>query len=245
MPYAEKLTGVYRIVNRAEKLCYVGSSGNLLKRRAEHFRQLRKNQHPNARLQTAYNVYGEDVFEWIEEVSCAEEADARELELLVLKGDLLFEEAPGYNIALDASPMMGRTHSEYTKQKISETKRSQAKPLDIAARKQLEQAQTARRLSNEEHRKRVQFIVENDHLSYVDRAKAVGLQPSSVRKLYLQHAAAYGKKPPPARPSYDRGISDKVEHIRSNPDKTFKTLASELGCSANSVSVLARRYNLR
>jgi group I intron endonuclease len=245
MPYAEQIVGVYRLVNHAEKLCYVGSSKNLFKRRAEHFRLLRKNTHPNARLQTAYNVYGEDVFEWIEEVSCAEESDARELELLVLKGDLCFEEAPGYNMALDAFPMMGRTHSEYTKQKIADTKRALAKPLDVAARKQLQQAQTARRLANAEHSKRVQFIVENDHLSYAERAKTVGLQPSSVRKLYLQHAAAYGKTPPPARPSYDRGISDKVEHIRSNPDKTFKMLASELGCSANSVSVLARRYNLR
>jgi group I intron endonuclease len=245
MPYATQHTGVYRIVNHAERLCYVGSSRNLFKRRAEHFRLLRRGEHPNERLQTAFNAYGEDVFEWIEEASCTEEQDAREIELLVLKGELTFEEAPGYNIALDAFPMMGRLHSDYTKQKISETKRAQAKALTPNEAKHLAQAQTDRRLKDPAHRAKIEYVVNNDHLSYAERARVVGLQPSSVRKLYLQYAAAYGKTPPPRRLSYDRGVSDKVEFIRSNPDKTFKTLARELGCSANSVSVLARRYKLR
>lgn len=245
MPYAEQLTGVYRLVNRHEKLCYVGSSKNLYKRRAEHFRLLRRKEHPNARLQAAFDAYGEDAFEWIEEVSCAEEADARELELLILKGELLFEEAPGYNIALDAFPMLGRTHTAYTKAKISETKQAVAQPLTAAAQEKLRAAQTARRMADETHRKKVEYIVNNDHLSYAERARALEMSLSAVRKIYLRYAAAYGKTPPPRRPSYDRGVSAKVEFIRANPDKTFKMLARELGCSATSVSVLVRRYKLR
>ena len=245
MPYAVQTTGVYRLVNRVEQRCYVGSSRNLAKRRAEHFRLLRRNEHPNPRLQTAFNVYGKDAFEWVEEVSCAEEPDAREIELLILKGELTFEEAADYNIACDAFPMLGRKHTEYTKQRISEVKKLQAKPLDKIATQNLCTAQTARRLANPEHRRKIEFIVNNDHLSYAERARAVGMETGSARKLFLRYAPAYGKVLPPKRTSYDRGIDEKIQFIRDNPDKTFKVLARELSCSPNSVAVLARRYNLR
>lgn len=245
MPYAAPATGVYRLVNHAERLCYVGSSRNLAKRRAEHFRLLRRNEHPNPRLQTAFNVYGEDVFEWVEEVACDEEQDAREIELMVLKGELTFEESAGYNIACDAFPMLGRTHTEYTKQRISETKKAQAKPIDDVKSKKLSDAQTARRLADPEHRRKLDYIMSNDHLSYAERGRFVGLNTSTTRKLFLRYAAAYGKVPPPKRASYDRGVDEKLQFIRDNPDKTFTALARELGCSPNSVRVLARRYNLR
>lgn len=245
MPYAAPATGVYRLVNHAEWLCYVGSSRNLAKRRAEHFRLLRRNEHPNPRLQTAFNVYGENVFEWIEEVSCSEEEDAREIELMALKGELTFEEAAGYNIACDAFPMLGRTHTEYTKQRISGTKKAQAKPIDAAGSKKLSDAQTARRLADPEYRRKLDYIMNNEHLSYAERGRAVGIEPSSARKLFLRYAAAYGKVPPPKRASYDRGVDEKLQFIRDNPDKTFTALARELGCSPASVGVLVRRYNLR
>lgn len=245
MPYAAPATGVYRLVNHAERLCYVGSSRNLAKRRAEHFRLLRRNEHPNPRLQSAFNIYGEDVFEWMEEVSCAEEQDAREIELQILRGELTFEEAPGYNIACDAFPMLGRTHTDYTKQRISETKRAQAKPVDAVGSKKLSEAQLARRLADPEHQRKLDYIMNNEHLSYAERGRAVGITPSSARKLFLRHAPAYGKVPPPKRASYDRGVDEKLQFIRANPDKTFTALARELGCSPFSVAVLARRYKLR
>lgn len=246
MPYAIQLTGVYRIVNRAERTAYVGSSRNLLKRRAEHFRLLRKGVHPNQNLQHAFNVHGENAFDWIEEISCTEENDARELELQLLKGELTFDEdTSSYNIAFDAFPMMGRTHSDYTKQRISDTKKACAKPLTQEAQQKLIVGQTKRRLSDPDHKQKVRYIVENDHLSYAERARAVGISTSSARKLFLRYAKDYGKVPPPPRVSYDRGVAEKLEYIRANPDKTLKTLARELGCSANSVGVLVRRYNLR
>ena len=178
-------------------------------------------------------------------MSCAKEPDAREIELLILKGDLTFEEAADYNIACDAFPMLGRKHTEHTKQRISEVKKLQAKPLNKIATKKLCDAQTARRLANPEHRQKIEFIVNNDHLSYAERAKAVGMKASSARKLFLRYAESYGKVLPPKRASYDRGVDRKLQFIRENPDKTFKMLARELNCSPNSVTVLAKRYNLR
>jgi group I intron endonuclease len=245
MPYAVKTIGVYRIVNRTERLCYVGSTRNLAKRRAEHFRLLRRGEHPNHRLQTAFNVYGEQAFEWVEEVSCSDIQDAQEIELGVLKGETTFEEVAGYNIARDSFPMMGRAHTEYTKQRIAATKRAQAKPLDEATRNKLSAAQIARRLSNPKFLSKLQYIMNNDHLSYAERGRAVGMDTSSVRKLFLRHAATYGKVVSPKRASYDRGVGEKIQFIRDHPGKTFSSLARELSCSPISVAVLARRYNLR
>jgi len=245
MPYAQRLTGVYRLVNRADRVSYVGSSGNLLKRKAEHFRLLRLGQHPNHRLQEAFTASGEDAFDWVAEVMCADLDDARDLELLVLRGELHFEEAADYNIASDAFPMLGRKHSESTRKRISETKKKAARPLGDEATKTLQAAQRVRRFADPAHAEKVRFIVENDHLTYAERARAVGITTASAHKLFVRYAADYGKLVPQARRSYDRGISSKLEHIRANPDKTLAALAKDLGCSATSISALVRRYNLR
>jgi len=245
MPYASQHTGVYRLVNRVERVSYVGSSRNLLKRRAEHFRLLRQGKHPNARLQAAFTQYGEAAFEWVYEVACVDLEDAREIELAALRGDLTFDESVEYNIARDAFPMMGRTHSAATKDRISKTKQGAARPLDARARQTLQTAQRARRLSDPEHAERVRFVMDNDHLSYAERARYLGLSLSTVRKLYLRYASDYGKRPPPARPSYDRGIAQKLEYIRAHPEKTLKAIAQDLNCSVTSISALVRRYLLR
>lgn len=245
MPYADRQAGVYRIVNKTERVSYVGSSGHLLKRRAEHFRLLRRGDHPNARLQTAFSAHGADAFEWLPEVVCDELSDAREVELSVLRGDLAFEEVVGYNIAVDAFPMLGRTHTAFTKAKIAATKRHAARPLAASETEKLAAAQRTRRRADPEHAKRLQYIMDNEHLSYAERARYVGISVSSARKLFLRYAAEYGKQPPMPRRSYDRGLEHKLEYIRANPTKTLRALAQDLGCSATSISALVRRYQLR
>ena len=245
MPYATARAGVYRLVNRVEHLAYVGSSSNLQKRRAEHFRLLRLGAHPNARLQAAFFCYGEAAFDWVEEVDCADLADARELELLILRGELQFEEGPGYNLAVDAFPMLGRTHTAHTRQRIAATKRAAARPLSPVETQAAEQAQRTRRLADSEHASRVRYVVENAHLTYAERARAIGVTTSTARKMYLRYAPSYGKVLAPARPSYDRGVAGKVEYIKARPGMTIKALAIDLACSATSVSTLIRRYKLR
>jgi len=245
MPYASPQTGVYRLVNRTECVSYVGSTSNLQKRRAEHFRLLRHGRHPNRLLQAAFTRYGEATFDWVDEVACVDLADAREIELATLRGDLSFEESAGYNIARDAFPMMGRTHSASTKERISQSKSAGARPLGAPARQKLQDSQRTRRFADPAHAARVQFIMDNDRLSYAERARYVGLSLSTARKLYLRYASDYGKRPPPTRPSYDRGVAPKLEYIRAHPEKTLKAVAQDLGCSATSISALVRRYQLR
>ena len=64
-------TGIYKIKNTLNDMCYVGSSNHIERRKTEHIGKLRRNQHKNSYLQNAWNKYGEDnfLFEIIEECS--------------------------------------------------------------------------------------------------------------------------------------------------------------------------------
>lgn len=56
--------GVYAIVHVGTGRVYVGSTSNLSKRWSRHRQELRDGTHRNAHLQAAWNLYGEDAFEW-------------------------------------------------------------------------------------------------------------------------------------------------------------------------------------
>jgi group I intron endonuclease len=61
--------GIYKITNKINGKCYIGSSLNITKRKNKHFGGLKLNIHPNKHLQSAYNKYGFEnfTFEIIEE----------------------------------------------------------------------------------------------------------------------------------------------------------------------------------
>lgn len=65
---ASKICGVYKITNKINDKFYIGSSNNVEHRWYQHKIQLRAGEHPNAHLQHAWNLYGEDnfIFEIIE-----------------------------------------------------------------------------------------------------------------------------------------------------------------------------------
>ena len=73
------LCGIYRIVNTKNGMCYVGQSTDLLKRKQTHFSSLGKNEHKNKYLQNAFNLYGEENFEFeIVELCSRNELDDKE-----------------------------------------------------------------------------------------------------------------------------------------------------------------------
>lgn len=53
---------IYKIENRLNGKTYVGKTVNWKKRRSDHLRSLRKNNHHNTHLQAAWNKYGESNF---------------------------------------------------------------------------------------------------------------------------------------------------------------------------------------
>lgn len=60
----EKLCGIYCIENLVNGKKYIGLSSNIKQRFKKHKRYLRKNQHDNAHLQSSWNKYGENSFEF-------------------------------------------------------------------------------------------------------------------------------------------------------------------------------------
>lgn len=189
MPYKVDVCGLYKLVNKATGQCYVGQSQRCKKRIREHFRLLRLNKHSNPHLQNAYNKYGlENFYGAIEvEVQNLDELDA--LENAFLKGDAWFEEKTVYNIADFAkAPMRGKTHSEEVKQRIRLGRR--ATTFDYKSeeyRETLSKAQMARFHSDPKFIAKLKFILENDHMSYAERARHFGSDTSSARRLALKY----------------------------------------------------------
>ena len=59
------LCGIYCINNTANNKKYIGLSRDIRRRWNEHKSDLRNNKHNNIYLQREWNIYGEDVFEFI------------------------------------------------------------------------------------------------------------------------------------------------------------------------------------
>ena len=91
--------GVYVIRNIENGKMYIGSTSNPFKKRWENHRQrLRKNEHHSVHLQSSYNKYGKDSFEFqIIEITSPEKARERESYYISLYNTL--NPKYGYNIA--------------------------------------------------------------------------------------------------------------------------------------------------
>lgn len=112
-------TGIYKIKNTLNNKVYVGSSINIEKSWTEHIRSLQKHSHRNQYLQRAWDLHGENVFEFSIIEECLGE------ELLVFEQKWLneyqsFEPEKGYNICESAGNTLGRKHTDESKLKISE-----------------------------------------------------------------------------------------------------------------------------
>ena len=75
-----KTPGIYCITNTITNKVYVGSTVNLHRRCVAHLRTLRANKHHSAKLQRAWNKYGEEAFKFeiIEYVTDISKLDERE-----------------------------------------------------------------------------------------------------------------------------------------------------------------------
>lgn len=189
MPYKIDVCGIYKIVNRVTGQCYVGQSQRVKKRLKEHFRLLRWGKHTNPHLQNSYNKYGPDAFYGAIEVECPDLEELDQLENAFLQGSAWFEEPTVYNIADFAkAPMRGKEHSEEVRERIRLGRR--ATTFDYRSpeyRATLSQAHMARNYSDPKFMAKIEFIVNNPHLTYAERARRLGADTSSVRRLALKY----------------------------------------------------------
>jgi len=195
MPYANNISGIYKITNNATQKCYVGQSVNINKRVREHFRLLKLGKHSNAKLQNAFNKHGAEAFTWDVEVYCEDPKEMDMIENAFISGEAVFEEPVFFNIADFAkAPMRGRTHSEEVRQRIRKGRR--ASTFDYSSeeyRKTLSKAQEKRFFSDPKFVEKVRYIVDHPNMSYAERARALGADTSAVRKLALRYNHLRGK----------------------------------------------------
>lgn len=121
------MQGIYRIHNKNNGKCYVGSSKNIPKRWAKYHRAtLLQNKHYNAHLQNAWNKHGEGAFvlECLEVVSLEEDLLKREQYWID------FYQAANRRFGYNIAPKADRSEwSEETRRKVSE--RLKGKPLPL------------------------------------------------------------------------------------------------------------------
>lgn len=189
MPYANEVTGIYVIRNNVTGKGYVGQSVRMRKRAADHFNLLQRGAHPNKHLQNAYVKYGGDAFSIHFEVVCEDPSELDALEEAYLTGDAVFDETPVYyNMSKTACvPMRGRKHTERTRARISATKKGDTSHVTPDYRQSLRDGQLKRHLSDPARVAKILFIVDNPHMTYAARGRAVGLDTSSVRKIALRY----------------------------------------------------------
>lgn len=108
---------IYKIEIQGCDRFYIGSAINLHKRKIHHLFQLRNKSHGNHHLQKIYDKYGEDKFSFI----VLEQVQNKEI-LLEAEQKWIdsFDFTKLINICPIAGNTLGRTHSEYTKKKISD-----------------------------------------------------------------------------------------------------------------------------
>lgn len=107
-------SGIYKIKNLCNEQFYIGSSNNLKKRKAGHFSELERNVHKNNHLQSSYNLYGKESFEF-EVIEYCESRHLIEREQYWIDQydfNLL------YNIRHTANSNLGLVTSEETKKKL-------------------------------------------------------------------------------------------------------------------------------
>lgn len=130
---ALRISGIYIIRNKNNNKLYVGQSVNLIKRWQDHKCLLNKKKHPGPYLQRAWNLDGQDSFEFSIIHTCEPTVETLcEAEQYFM--DLL---TPEYNMCPAAGSTLGRPTSEETKQKISDATKGVPKPEEFKEKMRL------------------------------------------------------------------------------------------------------------
>lgn len=176
-------------MNTVTGQCYVGQSQRVEKRIKEHFRLLRGGRHTNKHLQNSFIKYGASSFYGAIEVVCDSVDELDALEEAFIRGDAWFAEPSTYNIADSAkAPMRGKKHSEETVFKIKLGRNATSFDYTNAEyRASLCKAQMARFFAAPKFVANLKFILDNAKMSYAERARRLGKDTSSTRRLALKY----------------------------------------------------------
>lgn len=184
MPYKNKISGVYIILNKTNGKFYIGSSVHILHRWSLHKRQLKKRTHANIYLQRAWDKYGEDsfIFEIVEK--CSQE-NCLDVENKWLQFHQTFNIEYGYNIIKQANNTLGYKHSkeclERLKRIASEKWSNMTEAENITERKRLSSLRKNTTISSE-HKKALQEGLKNSGWLQSERRKAITIK-TNIEKI--------------------------------------------------------------
>lgn len=208
-------TGIYKIINTANKKIYIGSSINIEHRWYQHKYYLKNNIHNNKHLQRAWNKYGEDVFIFKIIEECREDELLLKEQYWINRYNVC-DDKIGYNISLIAgSPMKGRKHTKETLKKVSEANKQWHKENKDTEKYQdyllnlsnsligHEVSEKTRRKISENHKKYSKEFGESQKGSKNPYAKLNENDVIKIKKMILQ-----GKK--------DKEIAEEFNVTRSN-----------------------------
>lgn len=111
-------SGIYKILNTINGKFYIGSAVNLGNRFHTHRHKLEKNNHKNKHLQSAFNKYGANAFEFHVLEYC-EKDKLLEREQYWIDETKCCDRRVGYNLNPTAGNMLGYNHTDEVKQKLS------------------------------------------------------------------------------------------------------------------------------
>ena len=111
------MTGIYAIRNTFNNKYYIGQTKDIYQRWMQHRSRLKCGTHENCHLQSSYNKYGEDSFEYSVLEECSEDLlDDRE-RYYINQYDSYDN---GYNLDQGGAGCPGYKHTEEFKQNLSE-----------------------------------------------------------------------------------------------------------------------------
>jgi group I intron endonuclease len=111
---AKSISGIYAIVNRVNGKRYIGSAVDISQRWRQHTYKLRKNEHPSKHLQSAWNLYGKENFNFIVLEIVSDPRSLTSIEQVYLDAEF-----PEYNTNRIAGNMLGFRFSEEAKNIMS------------------------------------------------------------------------------------------------------------------------------
>lgn len=137
-------TGVYRWFCRMSTKSYVGGAYvSLRKREYEHRRELRAGTHFNRHLQAAWNLYGEDSFEFHVLMRCSA-IEVKGWEQYWIDGLQSYLSCCGYNKAPTAASTLGFKWSDEAKRNMSEVAKKRSPELVALQSERMIKAAAAR-----------------------------------------------------------------------------------------------------
>lgn len=171
----EKIIGIYKILNKINNKFYIGSSINIRKRIKEHERCLKLGIHDNKHLQSAWDKYGSNNFEFIiiERYKNITNRELRNRETEIIQQTKCFCGEIGYNFIAGGIGTSNTPCSQEKREKISKSnmgKKAWNKGIPMTE----EQKEKLRKVKNQLHGKKVDiYTILGDYIETLDSIREI------------------------------------------------------------------------